>query len=61
MKKGELIYMINDYRDAITLVKHHLLENPTSSDTQLWTNALRRLKNRLVELEECLHLGEYDE
>ena len=61
MRKGELIYMINDYRDAVKLVKHHLVENPTSSDTQLWTNELHRLKTRLAELEECLHLGEYDE
>ena len=53
--------MIYDYKDAIKYVDNHLKENPTSSDTQLWTNELHRLKNRLAELEECLHLGEYDE
>jgi hypothetical protein len=61
MNRRELIYMIRDYEDAIKYVTHHLKENPTSSDTQLWTNALHRLKKRLNELEECLHLGEYDE
>tara|TARA_R100000353_G_C6419993_1_gene172871 strand:+ start:76 stop:261 length:186 start_codon:yes stop_codon:yes gene_type:complete len=61
MRKGELINMLNDYKDAVMLVTHHIKENPTSSDIQLWTNALHRLKSRLAELEECLHLGEYDE
>ena len=61
MNKEDLIYMIYDYKDAIKYVDNHLKENPTSSDTQLWTNALHRLRKRLTELEECLHLGEYDE
>ena len=53
--------MIRDYKDAITLVKNHLELNPVSCDVQMWTNELHKLKNRLSELEECLHLGEYDE
>ena len=61
MNKGELVQMIRDYKDAISYVDNHIKENPTSCDTQLWTNALHRLRNRLAELEECLHLGEYNE
>lgn len=61
MKKKELIYMIKDYKDAIKLVKNHLELNPVSADIPMWVNELRNLKNRLAELEECLHLGEYDE
>ena len=53
--------MIRDYKDAISYVDNHIKENPTSCDVQLWTNALHRLRNRLAELEECLHLGEYNE
>lgn len=61
MNRQELIYMIRDYQDAVRYVDGHIKENPGSTDTQLWTNALRKLKKRLEELEECLHLGEYDE
>lgn len=61
MKKEELIYMIRDYKDAINYVSNHIQENPTSSDVPMWTNALYKLKKRAAELEECLHLGEYDE
>ena len=53
--------MIYDYRDAVNLVTHHIKENPTSSDIPMWTRQLKRIKTRLEELEECLHLGEYDE
>ena len=53
--------MINDYKDAIKLVDNHLELNPVSCDVPMWTNTLHRLKKRLAELEECLHLGEYDE
>lgn len=52
--------MIRDYRDAIKYVSHHIKNNPTSSDIPMWVNVLHRLKGRLKELEECLHLGEYD-
>ena len=61
MNEKELLYMIYDYRDAVNLVTHHIRENPTSSDIPMWTSELKRLKTRLTELEECLHLGEYDE
>ncbi len=61
MKKEELVYMIRDYKDAIKLVKNHLELNPVSCDVPMWVNELHKLKNRLAELEECLHLGEYDE
>lgn len=61
MNKKELVQMIRDYKDAITLVKNHLELNPVSCDVQMWANELHKLKNRLTELEECLHLGEYDE
>ena len=61
MKKEELFYMIRDYQDAIRYVDGHIKENPTSTDAQLWTNALHRLRKRLAELQECLNLGEYDE
>ena len=61
MTKEELVYMIRDYKDAITLVDNHLKLNPVSSDVTMWANALRHLKSRVAELEECLHLGEYDE
>ncbi len=53
--------MINDYKDAVNLVTHHIKQNPKSSDVKMWVNELHRLKTRLTELEECLHLGEYDE
>ena len=53
--------MIRDYRDAITLVKNHIQLNPVSCDIPMWINELHRLKKRLIELEECMHLGEYDE
>ena len=53
--------MIRDYKDAIKLVKNHLELNPVSSDVTMWVNELYNLKKRLAELEECLHLGEYDE
>jgi len=61
MKQEELMYMIRDYRDAITLVKNHIELNPVSCDIPMWINELYRLKKRLTELEECMHLGEYDE
>lgn len=61
MSKEELVMMIKDYKDAIKLVKNHLELNPVSCDVQMWVNELHKLKNRLSELEECLHLGEYDE
>tara|TARA_B100001094_G_scaffold251296_1_gene249102 strand:+ start:371 stop:556 length:186 start_codon:yes stop_codon:yes gene_type:complete len=61
MKERELLYMINDYKDAVNLVTHHIKQNPKSSDVKMWVNELHRLKTRLTELEECLHLGEYDE
>ena len=61
MNKKELTYMINDYKDAIKLVKFHLSENPVSANISLWTNELHNLKKRLAELEECMYLGEYDE
>ena len=61
MTKEELVYMIRDYKDAIKLVKNHLELNPVSSDVTMWVNELYNLKKRLAELEECLHLGEYDE
>lgn len=61
MRKEELVEMIRDYKDAIKLVKNHLELNPVSCDVQMWANELRKLNNRLTELEECLHLGEYDE
>lgn len=61
MNKEELVYMIRDYKDAIKLVENHLELNPVSSDVTMWANALRHLNSRLAELEECLHLGEYDE
>jgi len=61
MTEKELVYMIRDYRDAITLVKNHIQLNPVSCDIPMWINELHRLKKRLIELEECMHLGEYDE
>ena len=61
MNEKELLYMIYDYRDAVNLVTHHIKENPTSSDIPMWTRQLKSLKTKLEELEECLHLGEYDE
>ena len=61
MRKEELVYMIRDYRDAIKLVNNHLELNPVSCDIRMWVKELNRLKTRLAELEECLHLGEYDE
>tara|TARA_B100000902_G_C27104985_1_gene810672 strand:+ start:100 stop:285 length:186 start_codon:yes stop_codon:yes gene_type:complete len=61
MKERELLYMINDYKDAVNLVTHHIKQNPVSADIKMWVNELSNLKNRLSELEECLHLGEYDE
>lgn len=53
--------MINDYKDAVTLVTHHIKQNPVSADVRMWVNELSNLKNRLAELQECMHLGEYDE
>lgn len=53
--------MITDYKDAIKLVTWHLRHNPTSGDVKVWNNQLRNLKTRLAELQECMHLGEYDE
>lgn len=53
--------MIRNYKDAINLVDNHIKLNPVSSDVSMWVNELRKLKNRLAELEECLHLGEYNE
>tara|TARA_S200000501_G_scaffold364688_1_gene397182 strand:- start:37 stop:222 length:186 start_codon:yes stop_codon:yes gene_type:complete len=61
MTKQELMDMIRDYKDAIKLVSAHINLNPTSADIQMWTNQLHRLRKRLVELEECMYLGEYDE
>mgnify|MGYP003152870747 CR=1 FL=1 len=61
MKKEDLMHMINDHRDAIKLIEAHMELNPTSSHLKMWANALYKLKRRVVELEECLHLGEYDE
>ena len=61
MTKEDLIDMIRDYKDAIKLVKNHLELIPVSSDVTMWVNELYNLKKRLAELEECLHLGEYDE
>ena len=61
MTKGELVDMINDHKDAIKLVDAHIALNPTSSDVQMWTNQLYKLRRRLAELEECMYLGEYDE
>lgn len=61
MKREDLVYMIRDYKEAITLVKNHLELNPVSCDVQMWVNELHKLNTRLAELEECLHLGEYDE
>ena len=53
--------MIDDHRDAIKLIQAHMELNPTSSHLNMWANALYKLKKRVGELEECLHLGEYDE
>ena len=61
MKKEELMHLINDYKDAIKYVDAHIKLNPTSTDLQLWSNQLWRLRKRLIELEECMYLGEYDE
>ena len=61
MNKGELLEMIQEHKSAIFLVDNHIKSNPTSTDMPMWTNALHRLRKRLAELEECLHLGEYNE
>lgn len=61
MNKEELLCMIRDYKDAIKLVDAHIELNPSTTDLQMWTNQLHSLRKRLTELEECLHLGEYDE
>ena len=61
MSKEELMYMIYDYKDAIKLIDGHLKLNPTTTDLQMWTNQLHKLRKRLAELEECMYLGEYDE
>ena len=61
MRKKDLMYMIDDHRDAIKLIQAHMELNPTSSHLNMWANALYKLKKRVAELEECLHLGEYDE
>lgn len=53
--------MINDHRDAINYIEAHMELNPTSSHLSMWKKALHKLKKRVEELEECLHLGEYDE
>ena len=61
MNKEELLCMIRDYKDAIKLVDAHIKLNPSTTDLQMWTNQLHSLRKKLTELEECLHLGEYDE
>ena len=61
MKKGELVHWIIEYKSAIKFVDNHIKTNPTSSDVPMWVNALHKLRKRVAELEECLHLGEYDE
>ena len=61
MTKKELMYMIYDYKDAIKLIDAHMRLNPTTTDLQMWTNQLHKLRKRLAELEECMYLGEYDE
>ena len=53
--------LIDEHREAIRYVDNHIKNNCTSSDLPMWYKALRKLKKRLEELEECLHLGEYDE
>ena len=50
MNKKELTYMINDYKDAIKLVKFHLSENPVSTDVRLWTNQLHNLNLLLLQV-----------
>ena len=61
MTKEDLIDMIRDHKDAIKLIDAHIQLNPTTTDLQMWTNQLHKLRKRLEELEECMHLGEYDE
>ena len=61
MTKEDLIHMINDHKDAINLIEAHMELNSTSSHINMWANALYKLKKRVEELEECMHLGEYDE
>ena len=61
MTKEDLMHMINDHRDAIKYITAHMELNPTSSHLHMWKKALRKLNKRVEELEECLHLGEYDE
>ena len=53
--------MIYDYKDAIKYIEAHMELNPTTTDLQMWTNQLYKLRKRVEELEECMHLGEYDE
>jgi hypothetical protein len=61
MIKEDLIQMINDHKDAIKFIEAHMELNPASSDLSMWKKAVRKLKKRVKELEENLHLGEYDE
>ena len=61
MRRKELMHLINDHKDAIKLIDAHMKLNPTTTDLQMWTNQLYKLRKRLEELEECMHLGEYDE
>ena len=61
MTKEDLRHMINDHNDAIRFIEAHMELNPTSCHLSLWKKALRKLKKRVEELEENLHLGEYDE
>ena len=53
--------MINDHKDAIKFIEAHMELNPASSHLSMWRKAVRKLKKRVKELEENLHLGEYDE
>tara|TARA_Y100000114_G_C11759698_1_gene328861 strand:- start:2057 stop:2242 length:186 start_codon:yes stop_codon:yes gene_type:complete len=61
MNKKELLNMIRDHKDAIKLIDAHIQLNPSSTDLQMWTNQLYKLRKRVEELEECMYLGEYDE
>lgn len=61
MTKEEMMHTIVDHKDAIKYIEAHMELNPTSSHFKMWKDALYKLKKRVEELEECLHLGEYDE
>ena len=61
MTKEELLTMIRNHKDAIKLIDAHIKLNPSTTDLQMWTNQLYKLRKRLEELEECMYLGEYDE